>query len=950
MIRIIMSGIPLGRFPQGTQSFLKPVLAMALILLASVANAVTVLLVAHNQTSSSGAISTLITDGSHSQGQPASTAAWDWDGTTLTSTGLYSAVSSVGSSPYSATILNDQVTDLSIDTATTTAGASAYTCAEGTFLSTVGASGCGGYGLGANFSSESTTTWGPGTTTSQTIGGDDVVTSGPRNISAFDLGLDGVTGTGLAAGDQISIGTATLPGGLAVGTPGGEAMIFNVWGATDDAASGRANEPINVAALANDTLVDNITALTITSPANGTAVLNGTLPDVQSALSIDYTSAIGFSGPVTFDYTVTDATGNPDTATVTVTVTNLTPVGVDDPNAATPPVTPVLVDVLANDTLGDGPSTTVTVTADPNNGTVTTTVPVTCTIPADCSLSYTPDGGHLGVDTFTYQLTDDNGDTATAVVTVTTIDSLVAADDPNITTEIATPVVIDVLANDANVDDPDFSVDVTVLPTKGVVSGFPGAAKTCTVPADCSLTYTPDAGQVGVDTFVYQVTDQDPLGSVTSSATVTVTINDVPVVVDDPGLTANTAAATSLDVQANDSGLSNLPINVTVVAAPVHGTAIPDGGTPELVTYTSTAGYVGTDSFTYELTDGDGDTSVATALVSITVDDQPVAVDDGSVMVPGFLIPAGTTLSLDVLANDTGLSDTPLTVSLDNPLATLGTAMVTGSPGDPAVIRIDYAAGPTASPDSFGYQVTDNSGNTSSATAYVEVTNVNAPRANFDSVMTFAGETLPIDVLANDTGLDDTPVTVTITNSPTNGVLGPITGCTEPGALCEVPYTPAAGFSGTDSFRYRVTDSTLIESNIAAVEIIVTEVPNALDDTAETTVSRFVTIAVLDNDEGLSSPPFKVTISGDPHPDKGTVAVESDNIIYTAIGDEATTDTFDYTVTDSNGQSSMARVTVTIEPKDSLSSPFKSSSSAFGPVGLGLLILLPWLRSRRRRS
>ncbi|MBT76720.1 MAG: hypothetical protein CL798_00855, partial [Chromatiales bacterium] len=89
---------------------------MALILLASVANAVTVLLVAHNQTSSSGAISTLITDGSHSQGQPASTAAWDWDGTTLTSTGLYSAVSSVGSSPYSATILNDQVTDLSIDT------------------------------------------------------------------------------------------------------------------------------------------------------------------------------------------------------------------------------------------------------------------------------------------------------------------------------------------------------------------------------------------------------------------------------------------------------------------------------------------------------------------------------------------------------------------------------------------------------------------------------------------------------------------------------------------------------------------------------------------------------------------------------------------------------------------------------------------------------------------
>ncbi|MDP7418544.1 MAG: hypothetical protein QF483_01525, partial [Gammaproteobacteria bacterium] len=96
-------------------------MALILFAIASLANAITLLLVSHNQTSSGSVISTLITDGSHVQGQPASTAAWDWDGTTLTSTGLYSAVSSVGSSPYSATILNDQVTDLSIDTATTTA-------------------------------------------------------------------------------------------------------------------------------------------------------------------------------------------------------------------------------------------------------------------------------------------------------------------------------------------------------------------------------------------------------------------------------------------------------------------------------------------------------------------------------------------------------------------------------------------------------------------------------------------------------------------------------------------------------------------------------------------------------------------------------------------------------------------------------------------------------------
>ncbi|MBT78662.1 MAG: hypothetical protein CL798_10790 [Chromatiales bacterium] len=186
------------------------------------ANAVQVFLVSHHQTGTAGTINTVITDGSHTSGiGGASTAVWDWDGTTLSSTGLYSAVISVGSSPVSTTILSDQITDLTIDTSTNSAGGStSYVCVEGAFLSGIGVSGCGGHNFGTNSMNESTTVWGPGLATSQTIGGDDMVTAGgPRDITAYDFSLSSWDGTTLIIGNGVAVGSNS--GGLR-----GEAMIF----------------------------------------------------------------------------------------------------------------------------------------------------------------------------------------------------------------------------------------------------------------------------------------------------------------------------------------------------------------------------------------------------------------------------------------------------------------------------------------------------------------------------------------------------------------------------------------------------------------------------------------------------------------------------------------------------------------------------------------------------
>jgi hypothetical protein len=64
--------------------------------------------------------------------------------------------------------------------------AATYSCSEGNFGGGVGASICGNYNFGANFANESTVTWGPGTSTARTIGGDDGVIGAQQSISAYD--------------------------------------------------------------------------------------------------------------------------------------------------------------------------------------------------------------------------------------------------------------------------------------------------------------------------------------------------------------------------------------------------------------------------------------------------------------------------------------------------------------------------------------------------------------------------------------------------------------------------------------------------------------------------------------------------------------------------------------------------------------------------------------------
>jgi len=203
----------------------KIVLSLILFMVANAANAIQVIFVSANETTGSGTLYTMITDGTSSV-SPATTAVWDWDGAILSSTGTYGAAQNLGSSSMAPAIRGDAITDLTIDTGAASAGGTtAYSCNEGTFGLGSGFNACGGYTFGDNFADESTTSWGPGLAFSLTLGGDDASFRPIRSISAYDFDTVAL----LSGASTTSPGAVfTIGNGIAQGMPGAFDMTFQV--------------------------------------------------------------------------------------------------------------------------------------------------------------------------------------------------------------------------------------------------------------------------------------------------------------------------------------------------------------------------------------------------------------------------------------------------------------------------------------------------------------------------------------------------------------------------------------------------------------------------------------------------------------------------------------------------------------------------------------------------
>lgn len=467
--------------------------------------------------------------------------------------------------------------------------------------------------------------------------------------------------------------------------------------------------------LGNDTdaEADPMTAILVTGPASGTLTLN-------SNGSFTYTPVANFNGPVTFTYMPNDglANGNVTTVTINVIPVNDTPVASADAYAATEdvPLTQPAPGVLANDSDVEGPLTAV-LTTGPANGTLT--------LNGDGSFTYTPNANFNGTDSFTYQASDGSAMSAPATVTISVAavnDAPVAANDAygtnqNTTLNVAAPGV---LSNDS---DPE-SAPLTAVLVSSTASG------TLTFNANGSFTYTPNAGFTGTDSFTYRASD----GSLNSNiASVTITVNNV----NDPPVAANDFYATAEDttltvpapgVLANDTDVDGDPLTALLVTGPARGTLSLAGNGSFI--YQPFANLNGTDSFTYQASDG---SLSATATVTITVtavNDAPVAVDDNTSAA------AGIPVTINVLSNDSDPDGDPLAVSLFSQ-GSQGTVSCTASGA------CTYTPGTTASgSDSFTYKVSDGNGGLDDGVVFITIS-VTCPTAPTPAFPTAGATNVP---------------------------------------------------------------------------------------------------------------------------------------------------------------------------------------------------------------
>lgn len=183
----------------------------------------------------------------------------------------------------------------------------------------------------------------------------------------------------------------------------------------DDLVSTNEDESVVVDIYSNDTDLPTVGSLTATDPANGTVTINtnGT-PNDPTDDEVTYTPDPDYNGPDAFDYAVCNDLGDCSSATVTIDVLPI--LDVFDDSIATTEDTAVTIDILLND--NDIPSLGTLTVTDPADGTVAVNTNATPNDPSDDTVTYTPDIGFIGSDSFDYTLCDNSGNCGTATVTV----------------------------------------------------------------------------------------------------------------------------------------------------------------------------------------------------------------------------------------------------------------------------------------------------------------------------------------------------------------------------------------------------------------------------------------------------------------------------------------------------------------------------------------------------
>ncbi len=328
-----------------------------------------------------------------------------------------------------------------------------------------------------------------------------------------------------------------------------------------------------------------------------------------------------------------------------------------------------------------------------------------------------------------------------------------------------------------------------------VKNGALGTA-TITDAARGVMTYVPNPGAYGSDTFTFKVND-GTLDSNEATVSVTVQKKNTPPVASGQLVSGKANTAITGTLKATDA--DNDPLTYILVTPPAHGSVVLGGTSPAAFTYTPATNYSGSDSFTFKANDGKADSSPATVAVTVAA--------------PALLQAQGSSLSL----NQGTVAAGKLTVSgasgvLRYSIVTNGTkgrAIITNAATGAFVYRPAlYKTGT----DSFVYQVSDGK-STAKATVAVTIVAVNhPPRAANRSLSTRVNTKLSGKLYGYD--LDGDALTF---STVTTGTLGSVV-ITNP-ATGDFTYTPLPNKTGIDRFIYQVSDGKLTAKGTVTIVI-----------------------------------------------------------------------------------------------------------------------------------
>ena len=197
-------------------------------------------------------------------------------------------------------------------------------------------------------------------------------------------------------------------------------------------------------------------------------------------------------------------------------------------------------------------------------------------------------------------------------------------------------------------------------------------------------------------------------GDASSTTTTTKFLNEAPVAVDDV-VTTTEDDPVDIDLLGNDSDPNGDELSLAAFdEVSLMGGTVSCASTN--CTYTPPPDFSGDDQFTYTIEDGAGESDSATVLVTVAdVNDAPIANSDS------VSTPAGTSVIIYVLANDTDAEGEGRTIVTFDEVSSNGGAVACGT------FCVYVPKDGFSGTDSFGYTIEDDSGNQSAATVSVTV-------------------------------------------------------------------------------------------------------------------------------------------------------------------------------------------------------------------------------------